>query len=111
MHDKPTSSTIAGERKHEHSTPGQETIDALAEDRRSRSKLDQCQVEAAIIGMLLNDEHQLPWTRVEVEWEMGVSAITTYDALVALRAAGLVHMYGELVIVSRAARRMDELEL
>jgi len=54
MRDKPTSSTLPGERKHGHSTPGQETIGALSEDRRSRSKLDQCQVEEAIIGMLLN---------------------------------------------------------
>ena len=80
-------------------------------ERPQDAEIDQEAVEAAIISMLLNDEHQLPWTRAEVEREMGASTITTYDALVALRAAGLLHMHGELVIVSRAARRMDGLAM
>ena len=90
---------------------GQDALDALLDDERSRSRLDQPAVEAAIMGLLLSDEHHGPWTRPEVEREMGGSVITTVDSLAALCGSGLIHLQGELVVASRAARRMDELEM
>ncbi len=109
MRDQPTSCTPTGDQPGSIGSAEQEVIDALLDDERSRSKLGQPEVEAAIMALLLSDEHQGPWTRAEVEREISGDAITACDALVALCASGLIHMEEQLVIASRAARRMDEL--
>jgi hypothetical protein len=111
MRDKPTSCTPTGGQPLKDKAREQDVIDALLGDERSRPRLDQPAVEAAIMGLLLSDEHHGPWTRPEVEREMGGSVITAIDSLAALCGSGLIHLQGELVIASRAARRMDELEM
>jgi hypothetical protein len=67
--------------------------------------------EAAVMMILLSDEHS-PWSRAELEREVaGVSGnpIDVTDAVDRLYASKLVHLSGELVTPTRAARRMDEL--
>ena len=67
--------------------------------------------EAAIMTLLLSSGHEGPWTRTELELEVSAFPLNVQDVLAALRGSGLLHLEGELVIASRAARRMDELEL
>jgi hypothetical protein len=66
---------------------------------------------AAIIGLLLAGDYHGPWTRDELERELSSSPIAVADGLAALRAAGLIHIHDELVFSTRAARRMDKLDL
>jgi hypothetical protein len=68
-------------------------------------------IEAAIMTLLLSGGHEGPWTRAELELEVSASPLDVQDVLAALRGSGLLHMEGDLVIASRAARRIDELEL
>ena len=42
---------------------------------------------------------------------MSAPPLDVQDALAGLHGSGLVHLQGELVIPTRAARRMDELDL
>ncbi len=69
--------------------------------------------EHAVMTLLLASEHG-PWSRAELEREVsGVDGnpMDVTDAVDSLYASGLVHLSGELVTVTRAARRMDELRL
>ena len=72
---------------------------------------DQPVTEAAIMVLLLSGGHRGPWTRSELEMEVGATALDAQDALAALQGSGLLHLQDELVMASRAAQRMDELEL
>lgn len=67
--------------------------------------------ESAIMTVLLSGSHEGPWTEPELEREMSASALQVKDALSELRGAGLVHLHAELVHVTRAAQRMDQLDL
>jgi hypothetical protein len=67
--------------------------------------------EGAIMALLLSGGHAGIWTRAEIELEVSASPLDVQDALVALQASGLVHLHDELVIPTRAAQRMDDLEL
>ena len=67
--------------------------------------------EEAIMMLLLSGGHAGIWTRSEIELEVSASPLDVHDALVALQASGLVHLHGELVAPTRAAQRMDDLEL
>ena len=75
------------------------------------AEIDQPVTEAAIMGLLLSGGHHGPWTRAELELEVSATPLDVGDALAALQGSGLLHVQGELVMASRAAQRMDELEL
>jgi hypothetical protein len=77
----------------------------------SDCEIRQPVTEAAIMTLLLSGCHEGPWTRAELELELSAPPLNAQDALKALQGSGLVHVEGELVIASRAAQRMDELEL
>ena len=69
--------------------------------------------EAVVMMLLLESEHS-PWTRTELEREIaGVKGnpIEVTDAIDNLHGSGLVHVSGELVTPTRAARRIEELDL
>jgi hypothetical protein len=69
------------------------------------------QYERVTLMVLLENER--PWTRVELEREIAGAKGSPGDAASAINnlyAAGLVHISGELVIPSRPARHMDELD-
>lgn len=67
--------------------------------------------EAAIMGLLLSGGHAGIWTRAKIELEVTASPLKVQDALAALQASGLVRLHAELVTPTRAAQRMDDLEL
>jgi hypothetical protein len=67
--------------------------------------------QRAVMVVLLSGNHH-PWSRVEVVREIaGVHGdrIAVADAINDLYGAGLLHITGELVTPTRAARMMDEL--
>ncbi len=73
---------------------------------------DQGRTEAAIIALLLSDRHHGLWSREELIRELSASRLEATDALAGLAGAGLIHELGtDFVVASRAAQRMDELEL
>lgn len=82
----------------------------LAQDISERN-CDQRWVESAVMLLLLSGGYDGPWTDTELERELSASSLQVQDALAALSGSGLVHLQDELVIASRAARRMDQLEL
>jgi hypothetical protein len=69
------------------------------------------ELEAVVMMVLLAGDHVL-WSRAELEREIaGVrgNPVDVTDAVDALYATGLVHLHGELVTPTRAARRMTQL--
>jgi hypothetical protein len=69
------------------------------------------EVESVVMMVLLTGDHVL-WSRAELEREIsGVrgNPVDVTDAIDALYATGLVHLHGELVAPTRAARRMSQL--
>lgn len=80
------------------------------DDETPACEVDQAVAEAGIMGLLLSEDHH-GWTRAEVERELSSTKLAVTDALAALEGAGLVNACGELVVASRAARRMDRLEM
>jgi hypothetical protein len=66
---------------------------------------------AAILCLLLSPDYHGPWTRDELQRELSSPPLAVTDALADLAGAGLIHLHGELVFASRAARRMDRLSL
>jgi hypothetical protein len=66
------------------------------------------QVDAAVMGMLLDDRFDI-WAVAEIEREIGDS-IATRDSLRRLRGTGLVHeLANGFVMASRAARAAEDL--
>jgi hypothetical protein len=65
--------------------------------------------EVGIMVRLLHTKHNDVWTRAELERHIGGNMLDFSDALLELHRSGLVHLEGELVTVSRAARRMDDI--
>ena len=71
--------------------------------------LEASRCEAIVMLMLLHAGHRWPWSRAEVARELGDELLAT-EAVAGLHAAGLVHRCGELVLPSRPAARMQQLE-
>jgi hypothetical protein len=88
-----------------------EGIDSPHADARTTDGPDHPATEAAIMALLLSGGHAGIWTRAEIELEVSASPLDVQDALVALQASGLVHLHDELVTPTRAAQRMDGLEV
>jgi hypothetical protein len=73
---------------------------------------DQGRTEAAIIALLLSTDHHGIWSREELIRELSASRLQATDALAGLAASGLIHeLGGDFVAATRAAQRMDDLEL
>ncbi|HEY5194673.1 MAG TPA: hypothetical protein VIJ39_12490 [Solirubrobacteraceae bacterium] len=73
---------------------------------------DQGRTEAAIIALLLSTDHHGLWSREELIRELSASHLEATDALAGLAGAGLIHELGfDFVAATRAAQRMDDLEL
>jgi hypothetical protein len=88
-----------------------EGIDSPPANEDTTDGPDHPVTEAAIMGLLLSGGHAGIWTRAEIELEVSASPLNVQDALAALQASGLVHLHAELVTPTRAAQRMDDLEL
>ncbi len=59
--------------------------------------------DAAILTLLLDDDHQHPWAEEELARDFG-DELTVTDSLARLRGTGLVHRHGGFVFPTRAAR-------
>lgn len=87
------------------------TGSSLTDEQTQDPTTAQRMAEQAIMMLLLSGGHAGIWTRSEIGLEAGAVPLDVQDALAALHAGGLVHLHGELVTPTRAAQRMDELEL
>jgi hypothetical protein len=65
-------------------------------------------VQFVVLALLLDPEWPGPWSLAELAREVGCE-ITTADAVVRLRAAGLVHRVEGLVFAARPAVRFCQL--
>jgi DNA-binding HxlR family transcriptional regulator len=80
-------------------------------DERQRS-CDLWMVERAIVLQILRDDHEERWARAELAQEIPDFEPEVLDeALAHLHRDGVLHREGGTVWASRAARRLDELEL
>jgi hypothetical protein len=69
------------------------------------------ETQRTVMMVVLVGEHE-PWSRAELEREIAGTRgdpIAVVDAISELHGAGLLHITGELVTPSRAARKMDQL--
>jgi len=71
--------------------------------------VEASRAEAVVMLMLLHAGHRWPWSTAEVSRELGDEHLAA-EALAGLHAAGLVNRFGEFVLPSRAATRMQQLE-
>lgn len=88
-----------------------EGIDSQQADEDTTGGPDHPVTEAAIMALLLSGGHAGIWTRAEIELEISATPLNVQDALATLQTSGLVHLHDELVTPTRAAQRMDDLEL
>ena len=80
-------------------------------DERQRS-CDLWMVERAIVLQILRDDHEERWARAELAREIPDFEPAVLDeALAHLERDGVLHREESTVWASRAARRLDELEL
>jgi hypothetical protein len=69
------------------------------------------ETQRTVMILILLGEHE-PWTHGELEREIAGTRrdpLDVADAIRELHGAGLLHITGELVTPTRAARKMDEL--
>jgi DNA-binding HxlR family transcriptional regulator len=80
-------------------------------DERERSR-DLSMVERTIVLQILRDDHEERWLRAELAAEISDFEPAVLDeALASLERDGVLHREGASVWATRAARRLDELEL
>jgi hypothetical protein len=73
---------------------------------------DDRRVERAIVSQTLRDDHDMHWSRTELEAELDhADPIAIGNALARLQEEGVVDLIDETVRASRAAKRLDELEM
>ena len=87
--------------------PGAVAQEVLAPMHDQRTH-DPEQVDAAILGLLVDPEASRPWSVDEVAREIGDKVETT-DSLARLVGAGLVHRLSSFVWASRAALHAERL--
>jgi len=69
-------------------------------------------IERVVVFQVLRDDHEERWTRAELAEEASDCAPAVLDlALTYLERDGVLHREGEALWASRAARRLDELEV
>lgn len=75
-------------------------------------RIDPTLGQRAIVLQVLSDDHPEQWTRAELEREASdIEPLTVSDALMTLKAEGVVVLDGEHVEASRCTRHLDGLEL
>lgn len=69
-------------------------------------------LERAIVSQILREDRDAEWRRAELAAELGdADPIAIRNAVTRLEEEGVVQSAGEMVRVSRAARRLNALEL
>jgi hypothetical protein len=82
--------------------------------QQERSEIEPIAIAEEAVMMVLLEDCRDPWTRAELRRMICSRVCSEHDvsdAIGHLHGSGLVNVTGELVTVSRAARRMDELEI
>ena len=82
--------------------------------QRERSDIEPIAIAEEAVMIVLLEDCRDPWTHAELQRMIGsrmCSEDDVCDAIGHLHASGLVNVTGELITPSRAARRMDELEI
>jgi hypothetical protein len=82
--------------------------------QEKRSEIEPIAIAEEAVMMVLLDDCRDPWTHAELQRMIGSrvsSEDDVSDAIGHLHASGLVNLTGELITLSRAARRMDELAI
>jgi hypothetical protein len=74
-----------------------------------KPEVDPNDVEMCILGWLLDNDYQRPWSIDEVLREYR-DPIAAKDALDNLQGAGLIHRLGDFVFATRAAVRAEEIK-
>jgi hypothetical protein len=77
------------------------TLTPAEEDARS---------DSAVLGLMLGQDDQRPWSRDEIAREIG-SEMNATDSLNRLYGAGLIHRLEGFVWATRAAIKADEISL
>jgi hypothetical protein len=70
---------------------------------------DENDAQTCILGLLLDEDYQRPWSIDEILREYGDRVAAT-DAIEALRGTGLIHRIGDFVFATRAAVRAEEIK-
>lgn len=79
-------------------------------DRQTTPAEREGQIDAAILGLLLDKAAQRPWSVDEIAREIG-HVNDTLDALARLHGAGLLHRCGGFAWTTRAALAADAIGL
>ncbi len=82
--------------------------------QQKRSEIEPIAIAEEAVMLVLLEDYRDPWTHAELQRMIGSRMCSEHDvadAIGHLRASGLINVTGELVTPSRAARRMDELEI
>ncbi|MGA9284080.1 MAG: hypothetical protein WBV85_01425 [Solirubrobacteraceae bacterium] len=67
--------------------------------------------QAAILSLLLGEDHHGLWSREELERTLSADPLSVKDAIAELLAAGLVYQLDQFLLASQAARSFDRLDL
>lgn len=82
----------------------------MQDERNEMNMTEDVVAQRAIVLQVLRPDHAEPWTCAELESEIyDIEPFAISDALAVLDSDGVVHVAGEQVRASRAARRMDAL--
>jgi hypothetical protein len=83
---------------------------SMPDERSSNAPAGPDVTERAIMLQVLRDDHEVRWSRAELEREIfDVEPIDIADAIEHLRQEGLLHILHGEVIASRAALHLDQL--
>lgn len=78
-------------------------------DQRSSTESEaHAFIDRAILGLLLDDDKQRPWSEIEIAREITAPGHVP-ASLKRLRVGGLVHRWNELVTATRSAVRFHEI--
>lgn len=82
----------------------------MRDQRSGRARVEprRDEVQFAVLALLLDPDWPGQWSLAELAREVGCE-LAAADAVVSLRAAGLVHQAGEFVFAARPAVRFCQL--
>ena len=79
------------------------------QDQPNAVAIEDDQIDSSILSLLLHDGGPDIWSIHDIAREMG-DAVNASDGVDRLHAAGLLHRWGDFVMVTRAAWRSAELD-
>lgn len=96
----------------ESGTPEEVALIMKEQPERVQRDKDVRRAERAVVLQILRDDHEERWSRAELAAEISdLKPAILDEALVRLEREGVLCLKGRFVSASRAARRLDELEL